>query len=581
MNKVKKTILLILLAAISISSALTAVLLMLRSKTDVAPPLIVSANLIESVQPTGDLQVSENQIVQVTVRAAADCTVFVKLGVNRVDAAATGLPENGKNTFCAFLTMPQTRAEIESLGYLSVTAQRGDDSETRQAARLVYGQVIANADTSQTYDSDFLDVGNQIETTSPPEPVTEAPRAFAPITVPAGAQLCRISVEEADTWSPGATDDTFVPSNTPLALGTMDYITGRTQVFDAEEQETRDFVILASGRKVKTDAVMLVQGLTVGENQMQILSSSSVNGTLQLRIQTVWSVPYEVSLTPQGYYAARGKSYHVTDFTAQQIQFTFFYTSGATGTADCSGSDVVSSANWTVDPVSKTATLTLPLRETGHYYGYSLRRESDTSFILTIQNRPRTLAGTVIVLDPGHGGKDSGALGYSGAVKESQLNFALAVATKTALEQRGATVILTRTDDVYYTLEERKQFARAQNPDLFLSIHCNAAPNSTRYGTSVYYFRSMSQPLASALYQQLHALFRDTFYAGDSARQAKAGEGAFYHPFSVTRLECCPSVLIETGYVTNDRECALLLDAGNRDKVAAAIANGVEAYLSR
>lgn len=581
MNKTKKTILLILLAAISISSAAAAVILKLRSTTDIAPPVIQTGSLIESVQPTGELAVSENQIVQITVIAAADCTVSVRLGASRVDAAATGIPANGKNTFCAFLTMPQSRAEIESLGYLSVIAQRGDDSETRQAAHLIYGQAVNNTDVSQVYDSDLLDVGNQVETTTPPTPVTEPPRAFAPITVPAGAQLCRVCVEEADTWSAGANDDTFIPSNTPLAMGTMDYIIGRTQVFDAEEQETRDFVLLASGRKVKADAVQLVPGVTVGENQMQTLSSSASNGTLQIRIQTGWSVPYEVSLSPQGYYAARGKAYHVTDFTAQQIQFTFFYTTAASGTVDCSGSDVVSAAQWTVDAASKTATLTLPLRLAGHYYGYSLRRDSENSFILTIQNRPQTLAGTVIVLDPGHGGKDSGALGYHGAVKESQVNFALAVATKTALEQRGATVILTRTDDVYYTLEERKQFARAQNPDLFLSIHCNAAPNSSRYGTSVYYFRSMSQPLASAIYQQLHAVFRDVFYAGDPGRQAKAGEGAFYHPFSVTRLECCPSVLIETGYMTNDRECALLLDAGNRDRVAAAIAAGVESYLAR
>ena len=509
------------------------------------------------------------------MRAEADCQVFVKLGSARFDAAAAGVPTDGKNVFCAFLTMPGSAAEVASLGYLSVTAMRGAESQTLQAVQLVYTSP-ETAPASQIYDSDLLDVGNQVVTTQPPAETLPV----SAVSVPAGAQLCMVCVDEADTWSAQATDDLFIPTNTTLAYGTMDYVVGRTQVFDAEENELRDFYILASGRKVKTDAVQLVASTQMNDNRLSVLSSTSTNGALELRIQSDWSVPYDFSFAPQSYYAARGKAYHVSDFTAARIQFTFYYTAAAGGAIDAAGSDVVSSGDWSVDAARKTATLTLALRAPGRYYGYTLRRESDGSFRLTIQNKPKSLSGLVVVLDPGHGGKDSGALGYGGAVKESQLNFALAVATKTALEQRGATVILTRTDDVYSTLEDRKQFARQQNPDLFLSIHCNAAENKTRYGTSVYYFRPMSQPLASAIYQQLHALFRG-FYAADAARQSRAGEGAFFHPFSVTRLENCPSVLIETGYVTNDQECALLLDAGNRDKIAAAICSGLEAYCAR
>ena len=197
--------------------------------------------------------------------------------------------------------------------------------------------------------------------------------------------------------------------------------------------------------------------------------------------------------------------------------------------------------------------------------------------LLTIRKRPGTLSGAVIMLDPGHGGVDSGALGFSGAVHESQVNFALAVAVKNALERRGAVVWFTRTGDVYLSLEERKAFARSVQPDVFLSVHCNAAENPARYGTAVYYYRPMSFPLASALNGRLSALFRNTFYAGTS-KSSNVGAGAVFHPFSVTRLEECPSVLIETAFLSNNGDCLLLLDANNRDKIAEAVAAGLEDY---
>ena len=123
--------------------------------------------------------------------------------------------------------------------------------------------------------------------------------------------------------------------------------------------------------------------------------------------------------------------------------------------------------------------------------------------------------------------------------------------------------------------------ARQANPDVFISIHCNAAENKTRFGTSAYYFRPMSQPLAQCVYQQVLAVYQNALYASDSYRKGKVGEGANFHPFSVTRLEECPSILIETGYVTNDEECALLLSADNRARIGEAIAGGIADYLSR
>ncbi len=442
---------------------------------------------------------------------------------------------------------------------------------------LLLNQTSASAQ-SQPTDGTDSSIGNYIETT------TAAPTTPAPTTapLPAGRQFCVITSPFADTWSGLASDDTFTPMCTTLVQGTIDYITGQSRVYDEEEKEWRDFYLLASGRKVRTDAVQFLSpDANFGDNAVTVVSSETQNGDLTIRLRCLWQAPYSFEFSGQEYYTKNNKHYHINAFTADKIQFTFYHTTSAQGEIDVSGSTTVSNAYWTVDTEHKTASLTMPLRAVGRYYGYTMRREADGTLSLTVKRKPAGISGARIMLDPGHGGKDSGALGFGGAVYESQVNFALAVATKQALERRGATVLFTRVDDVYLSLEERKQIARTANPDVFLSIHCNAAENKARFGTSTYYFRPLSQPLAASVYQRLLSVYQNDFYAGDWTRRSKAGEGANFHPFSVTRLEECPSILIETGYVTNDAECTLLLSAANRDKLGDAIAAGIADYLSR
>ena len=75
-------------------------------------------------------------------------------------------------------------------------------------------------------------------------------------------------------------------------------------------------------------------------------------------------------------------------------------------------------------------------------------------------------------------------------------------------------------------------------------------------------------------------MFRNNLYYGQSDLYDVIADGTLYYPFSVARIEDCPSVLIETGYITNDNECMKLIDASNQQKLAAAIANGIEQSMS-
>lgn len=90
--------------------------------------------------------------------------------------------------------------------------------------------------------------------------------------------------------------------------------------------------------------------------------------------------------------------------------------------------------------------------------------------------------GPLIVLDPGHGGSNSGAPGVVGGVFEKQLTLDLALRTARALQQRGVRVKLTRTSDRYLSLRQRSTMANQADADVFVSIHCNASPAHSRSG---------------------------------------------------------------------------------------------------
>ena len=112
-----------------------------------------------------------------------------------------------------------------------------------------------------------------------------------------------------------------------------------------------------------------------------------------------------------------------------------------------------------------------------------------------------------------------------------------------------------------------------------MSIHSNASEDKSAYGTAVYYYRPMSQPLSQSIYANLVSAFKNYLYPNDSVRQAGVEKGSNYNPFSVARLEECPSVLIEMGFITNEIECQKLADEGCRQNIATAIATGIESYL--
>lgn len=173
----------------------------------------------------------------------------------------------------------------------------------------------------------------------------------------------------------------------------------------------------------------------------------------------------------------------------------------------------------------------------------------------------------VVVIDPGHGGRDPGAIGIGG-LREVDVLWPIAQQVARQLEQQGIQVIMTRRDDYFVDLAPRVQIAKRANADLFVSIHANAI-NMRRpdvNGIEVYHF-GRGEDLARAI----HASILSSVSIGDrGVRRAR---------FFVLRNNPMPAVLVEVGFVTGAIDAPKLADPGFRSQMADAIARGILLYI--
>jgi N-acetylmuramoyl-L-alanine amidase len=225
----------------------------------------------------------------------------------------------------------------------------------------------------------------------------------------------------------------------------------------------------------------------------------------------------------------------------------------------------------------------------------------------------------VIVIDPGHGGVETGAIGPSG-LQEKDLTLDLARRLRTLLERQGATVVLTRDEDRVLPLDDRTAIANHNRAILFISIHLNASKRKSAVGAETYFLATSATddeartlaglenkayeppdaPLptttgstpAHALELILWDLAQNSFLV-ESSRLAESiqtelnaatgvrDRGGRQAPFRVLMGATMPAILIEAGFISNPEEEARFKDDAYKDKVAEAIATAVASITAR
>ncbi|MEB3355482.1 MAG: N-acetylmuramoyl-L-alanine amidase [Synechococcales bacterium] len=176
----------------------------------------------------------------------------------------------------------------------------------------------------------------------------------------------------------------------------------------------------------------------------------------------------------------------------------------------------------------------------------------------------------VVVIDPGHGGRDPGAVGIGG-LQEKNVVLPISLEVAQILQQQGIYVVMTRTTDRAIDLEPRVQVAERADADLFVSIHANAISMSRPdvNGIETYYYSDQGLPLAR---QIQNSLLQATGGPDRGVRRAR---------FYVIRNTSMPAVLVETGFVTGASDAPRLAQQEYRSLIARAIAQGILLHIQQ
>ncbi|PZR17724.1 MAG: N-acetylmuramoyl-L-alanine amidase [Archangium gephyra] len=214
-----------------------------------------------------------------------------------------------------------------------------------------------------------------------------------------------------------------------------------------------------------------------------------------------------------------------------------------------------------------------------------------------------------VIIDAGHGGHDTGAIG-PGGTREKDVALAIAKKLAARLEEAGLEVILTRDDDTFVKLEERTRLANRQKGDLFISVHCNAAPSTKMRGIETYTLNTSSNRYSIRLSARENATTERgvgdlQYILADLATKANTGEssrladrvqrslirnlsadykgvkdlGTKEALFFVLLGAKMPAILVETSFLSHPEEEERLADEKYQSKVADSIAEAVGGFL--
>ncbi len=221
---------------------------------------------------------------------------------------------------------------------------------------------------------------------------------------------------------------------------------------------------------------------------------------------------------------------------------------------------------------------------------YFIKKRDWEKHVAPILAPPKTDVPRRIVLDPGHGGKDPGKINKRG-MKEKI--YALDIAQRAAriLRKRGYTVFLTRENDSFIELVNRPARANNWKADLFVSVHLNSAASASARGIETFALTPVGEastaddsgsPKKQAdegnARDALNTLLAYKIHSAVATKTDAEDRGVKYANFAVLRTLKCPGTLIECGFLTNAADTALIATKNGRERIAAGIADGIDAY---
>ncbi len=589
--------------------------------------------LLKSVSPSETITVPGEMQVEVLAVAHKKAAVSVEFNGKTYKMTATGETNDSEDntideasdftTFSATLNTPASTSSVQKLGKYKVTAKYSSLTEslsgaainvsakivvtpppvtqpvttttaTEPATQTVTGTDVSSNESSVTQEQDPTETQtSSTRTEASSFQGTLQKYSYTENYGLGAAKICEIIDDYVETY-PGNNTKTFsVPDCSPLLKGTVDYVTAEI-ICDDETYYVLSSGVkvpklreerLASGSDGKVTHVSIKDGYVMPKNSINVISCGVSGGDTVIVLEMNRNVAFNAKLTGQTYSLYNGNASRpvvVSSLNCTGLEFTFSDTVEAHGDLALNGS-VCKAGKWSANSGKSTVTLSFTLAERGKFYGFHYEYNKDGNLVITINHKPASLSGYTIMLDPGHGGIDPGAACASTATgldAEKHINLSIATKVKELLEAEGANVVMTRSTDKWVCYTERNNAVRDRNPDMFISIHCDSSTSASAMGTSAYYYRAYSQPLAKAVHSSIVEAYKTKIYADKPDVHSKVSRGSNFYAFRVARVEECPAILIEYGFVSNQDECAVLQTAANRDILAEATVQGIKNYVA-
>ena len=467
--------------------------------------------VLQSVTPVGNMTVDGGMGITITVEAYKGSSVSASLNGRTItleegDAEDDATDKNSSYVrYYGTFTAPDAADSIQKLGTIQVTATYQGQTETMEGA--------------------YVTVNKRAE-------------------VGSGVPI-RVTASQAEVFPSNTSDDYSDPNCYPLPRGALDYTVG-DEIIYRQGSVTYRYYLLESGMRVYSKDIAETSD-EAGGNEITGMAVKNNGQYTDVILSMTQNVSYQAT------------------YSASAMTFDFNYTDEVCGSLkSLSKNPLFSSATW-----SGTA-LTLKFRVSGGMMGYRASYdEGSNTLTLRFNNPPTSLSNARIVIDPGHGGTDPGALGNISGKHESFITAKVADKLESALNNAGADVYRIDTSgSAKVELDDRIAQASSFNPQIFISIHCNSALNTSAKGHEVYYFYPFSKSLA-------------TYVNSGIGNAIGTDRGVKYGLYRVTRTSQYASVLSEIGFVSNYDEYSRLLNSSVQQSIASGIVSTLKSYINQ
>ncbi|WP_414549939.1 N-acetylmuramoyl-L-alanine amidase [Anabaena sp. CCY 0017] len=486
----------------------------------------------DSLIPAADIARLPGELICFSAIAPPNASVSVNLANKTISLAPqpqqVSLPSNS----AALTGNNQPTAEFIPGKYEGCTT-------LEQAGSLIYGNNtrddVVTPDSSKT-----IDLGKpEFKLTLNGETITQPGTGKIQILSPANLEVAEVVADAGVARTGPSTDYSRL---TPLPKGTQALITGR----DGE------WLRLDYGGWINSRETRVLPGAIPPRTTIRSVGYRRLPSATEMVFPLQVPVPVSVQQSDN-------------NFT-----LTLYNTTAQTDTIRLDDDPLISRLDWQqVTPGQARYTFNL---KTSQQWGYKLRYD-DTTLTLALRHPPtmgrerrRPLTGTKILLDPGHGGKESGAVGPNG-YPEKEVNLVVSKLFRDELVKLGATVVMTRDTDIEVSLGDRMAMIDREEPAIALSIHYNALPDSgdaeNTKGIGTFWYHPQAHSLAIFMHNYLVKKLNRPSY------------GVFWNNLALTRPHSAPSVLLELGFMINPQEFEWLTNPQEQKKLAKALADGV------